>query len=78
MEPLKLFGGDARMLSCRVASDPRRGSGCAKVRFPVVGRGALFLCPKRVAVFLSAEGGSLAGVSCEQLSIFDLLERDDV
>lgn len=74
-EPLKLFSSDVRMLACRVDPDPRRGSACAKDRVVVAGRGALFLCPKRVAVFRSAEGGSLAGVSCEQMTIFDVLER---
>lgn len=69
--PSRLFSSDVRNLACRLDPDPRRGSACAKVLFPVAER-SLWLCPKRVAVFRSAvDGVSLAGVSCVQPSLFD-------
>lgn len=67
----RLFSSDVRMLACRVDSDPRRGGACAKERFSVAER-SLWLCPKRVAIFQSVEGGSLAGVSCAQPSFWDV------
>lgn len=61
----RLFSSDVRVLACRVSPDPGR-SDCAKERVFVDGV-ALWLCPKRVAVFLSEAGGSLAGLRCDRL-----------
>lgn len=62
----RLFSSDVRMLACRVFPDPSRATGCAKDRVFVDGD-VLWLCPKRVAIFLSDVGGSLAGVRCDGL-----------
>lgn len=66
----RLWSSDVRMLACRDLPDPRSGGSCQKQQFVVADR-SLWLCPKRVALFQSArEGVSLAGVRCDQPSLF--------
>lgn len=64
-----LFSTDVRNLACRVDADPR-AAGCHKERVAVAER-SLWLCPRRVAFFLSDKSGSMAGVSCVQPSLFE-------
>lgn len=58
----RLYSADLRMLACRHL--PTSDLGCAKVEVEANGV-SFWLCPRRVAVFQSAEGGSVSGVECD-------------
>lgn len=59
----KLFSSDVRMLACRSFPDPFSPGLCCKRAVRAAGR-VYWLCPERLTVFMSKEGGSLAGLRC--------------
>lgn len=61
--PYRLFSSDVRLLACRVCPDPFQAGVCAK-RLVSAGGRRYWLCAERLSIFLSKDGGSLAGVSC--------------
>lgn len=61
----KLLSSDVRMLACRADPDPSVES-CWK-QLACAGGQHFWLCPKRLAVFVSKEGGSLAGLRCDDV-----------
>lgn len=63
----RLWASDLRMLACRRSVSPLEAGAplpCSKVTVSAGGR-SYFLCPKRVDVFMSSAGGSLADVRCD-------------
>lgn len=59
----RLFSSDIRILACRVAPDPFSSGLCCKRLVSAAGR-RFWLCPERLTIFMSKDGGSLNGVRC--------------